>query len=340
VTLRRFAIRFLAIGAVITAGMPFALIASQWPLSDLRAPAGAGLRFERVQTAAAPETAAAPQTPPDSHAARDGTRLGLRRYPSGRDGAPLLVLVHGSGWHGLQLDGLARALAGGGRADVLVPDLRGHGVASARRGDVDYIGQLEDDLADLIAAEARPGQRIILGGHSSGGGLVVRFAGGPHGDRLDGAILLAPYLGHRAPTSPPDSGGWAHVLLRRVIGLSMLNAAGFHGLDQLVAVQFRFPAAVLDGPLGATATRAYTWRLNQSYAPRWDWQSDVAGLPPFLLVAGAQDEAFRAALYEATLSALTERGSYRLIDGVGHLDVVDAPQTLAAITGWLDGAGR
>ena len=36
--------------------------------------------------------------------------------------------------------------------DVVIPDLRGHGPQPVHRGDVDYVGQLKDDVADLIGA--------------------------------------------------------------------------------------------------------------------------------------------------------------------------------------------
>lgn len=78
--------------------------------------------------------------------------------------------------HGKQFDGRAARMAD--TADVLVPDLRWHGVAPARRSDIDYMGQVEDDLADRDAARAVPKQMVVLPGHASGGGLVVRFAGG------------------------------------------------------------------------------------------------------------------------------------------------------------------
>ncbi len=39
-----------------------------------------------------------------------------------------------------------------------------HGFTPKRRGDVDYIGQLEDDLADLITAKRQPRQKVILVG--------------------------------------------------------------------------------------------------------------------------------------------------------------------------------
>lgn len=319
---------FLA-GGLLAAGLPFALVFSQWPVRDLRIE-GSGLDFNA-------RTAAAEARPLEQWRTPDGARLGLRRYPSGARGVPLVVMIHGSGWHGLQFDALARRVAGAGLADVVVPDLRGHGPTPARRGDLDYVGQFEDDLAALIRAEAAPSQKVILLGHSSGGGLVVRMAGGGHGALMDGAVLLAPYLGHSAPTTRPGSGGWARPLVRRIIGLSFLNRLGITALNGLTVIQFRFPEVVLDGPLGATTTRAYSYRLNVSYAPRADLARDVAALPPFLLVAGGADEAFRARAYEPFLAAMNPGGSYRLVPGAGHLGIVDDEATFRALEAWLAG---
>lgn len=254
-------------------------------------------------------------------------------YLRGDKAAPLLVMLHGSGWHGGQFTRLAHALAP--HADILVPNLRGHWNGPGHRGDVSYIGQFEDDLADLIAQFARPGQQVILLGHSSGGGLVVRMAGGAHGALIDKAILLAPFVQHDAPMTRPNSGGWAHTLVRRMVGLSMLNIVGIHALDHLTVIQFNMPRAVLDGPMGHSATTAYSWRLNQSFAPRRDWLADVAKLPEFLLIAGDKDEAFNAALYEPALTPANALGRYEILSGIGHLDIVDAPQTRALIEVFL-----
>lgn len=255
--------------------------------------------------------------------AADGAELGYRYFPARRADAPLVILIHGSGWHGGGYQWLAREIAAGGDVAVAVPDLRGHGPAPQRRGDVAYIGQLEDDIAGLAKALRKPGQALILAGHSSGGGLVVRFAGGRHGSMIDGAILLSPYLRYDAPTMRDNAGGWTRVLTRRVIGLSILNALGIHALDGLTAVTFRFPQSVLQGPQGRTATTHYSWRLNQSYAPRRDYLTDIARLPPFLLIAGTNDEAFRADRFEPVLSSVHNGGKYRLLDGVDHLGLIN-----------------
>ena len=70
-------------------------------------------------------------------------------------------------------------------------------------------------------------------GHSSGGWLVVRFAGGAHGDLIDHAVLLAPFLKYNAPTTRENAGGWAYTMVRRIIGLSMLNTFRITALNYL-----------------------------------------------------------------------------------------------------------
>lgn len=316
-------LKFAAISLAVTGVVALGLIASQSPKPIM--PTDKGLDFSGMTEGV--------DVAQSSVAMRDGFDLQFRDYPN--TSGPLLILVHGSGWYGHQFLSLATELQD--TAHVVVPDLRGHGPKPGRRGDVDYIGQLEDDLADLIAAHASSGQKVVLLGHSSGGGLVTRMAGGEHGDLLDGAILLAPFLQYDAPTTRMNSGGWAHVLLRRMIGLSMLNMAKITALNHLQVIQFQFPNSVLQGSLGDTATTAYSYRLNTSFAPRRDYLGDIAALPDFLLVVGDNDEAFVATEYEPMMSAVTDKGRYAVIADTSHLAIVDAPGALAEIRTYLNG---
>lgn len=270
-----------------------------------------------------------------SYRARDGADLALRHFPADEATAPLAVIVHGSGWHGAAYVPIAEHLSTQCGYEVLLPDLRGHGVAPQTRGDVGYIGPLEDDLADLIAAYRQSGQPVYMIGHSSGGGLVVRFAGGEHGGLLNKAVLLSPFLKHDAPTMRNNAGGWSHVLVRRIIGLTMLNKVGVRVLNGLTVIQFRFPQEVLDGPQGMTATPQYSYRLNTSFAPRGDYLADIAKLPPFLLLAGAEDEAFDAAKFQPVMSAANERGTYEILPGIGHLDIIGEKSALLRTCAFL-----
>src|SRR6266542_4409056 len=106
---------------------------------------------------------------PTTITARDGTPLAIRVYDSPARTA--VLAIHGSSGDGRYYRPLARYLSGRGQAAVYAVDLRGHGASGGRRGDVDYIGQLEDDLADVVAMvrRERPAVRIVLLGHSAGG---------------------------------------------------------------------------------------------------------------------------------------------------------------------------
>ena len=205
----------LCISALITGGM----ILSESP-TEL--PGDGGLDF--ANTLAAGTGQARATTGVDM---RDGYALQVRAYPSDAADAPLLILVHGSGWHGLQFDGLAQELST--VADVAVPDLRGHGAKPGRRGDVDYIGQFEDDLADLITASRQDGQNVVLAGHSSGGGLVVRFAGGAHRGLIGGAVLRAPYLQHTAPTMRENAGVWSRASITLISSMHLKPPQPYEG---------------------------------------------------------------------------------------------------------------
>jgi len=312
--------------ALVLAPLPYFLIWTQAPQEQ--AFAASDLDFDRLIGLA--DVAPVPEEVVEM---RDGTPLRVRHVEA--EGKPLLILLHGSGWYGGEFDRLITALDG--KAEIVAPDLRGHGANPERRGDVDYIGQLEDDVSDLIDFYADDGQKVVLAGHSSGGGLAVRFAGGEHGAKIDRAVLMAPFLKYDAPTTRENSGGWAHPLTRRIIAISILNELGITSENDQVVIQFAFPQEVLDGPEGAMATQAYTYRMNTSFAPRSDYLADVAKLPEFLLLAGSDDRAFVAEGYEPLMSGATANGTYQIIDGAGHLDIVNRPETAEAIAGLLDG---
>lgn len=276
--------------------------------------------------------------PSQSFTARDGTALPYRRYESRDDSDRLIILVHGSAWHGMQFHAMARNLAAAGRGTVIAPDMRGHGATPVRRGDVDHIGQLEEDISDLIdhLTKDRDQTQVILGGHSLGGGFVVRFAGGAYGHRADGFSLLAPFLKYNAPTTQANSGGWARPAIRRIIGLSMLNMIGIRALNHLPVISFAMPASVMDGPYGHTVTTTYSYRLNTAFAPRPDYEADLTAInKPLLVMVGDQDEAFNAAAFEPVITAQTDQGRYHIIKGANHMGVVTGPAAISVLKNWL-----
>lgn len=81
---------------------------------------------------------------------RDGEALSGRQFV-GED-AKTVVLLHGVMSEAARMDPLSARLRDRAAATVIALDLRGHGSSGGPPGDVDYIGQYEDDVADVIEA--------------------------------------------------------------------------------------------------------------------------------------------------------------------------------------------
>jgi pimeloyl-ACP methyl ester carboxylesterase len=244
--------------------------------------------------------------------------------------------VHGSTYHGAGYHALASFISLSGAAKVVLPNLRGHFQSGRRRGDIDYIGQLEDDLVDLIQflrSENLEGP-ITLGGHSSGGGLAIRFAGGARPDTVSSYLLLSPII----PTSPAvkdgTAGGWTTLHRRRLYGLLTLNAIGIHGFDALPIIAFNKPVKYWDG----TETLSYSYRLNVSYHPRFRYANDIQSLGnKALVLVGADEEAVDPEALRAPFLSSAPRSRVAILAHINHFGIFTDPGVLQQITDWLRG---
>jgi alpha-beta hydrolase superfamily lysophospholipase len=269
----------------------------------------------------------------DRFHARDGTELGYRHYPARPPASgQIAVVVHGSSGSSVAVHALAKALAERG-VETYAPDIRGHG-ASGTRGDIVYLGQLEDDLSDFVGEirKANPTAPLTLIGHSSGGGFALRVAGSPIQSLFVRTVLLAPYLGYDAPSSRQDAGGWASPDIPRFLGLTMLRRIGILCCESLPTIAF----AVAPNT-SRILVSTYSYRLMRNFGTSRDYREDLAAAgKPVAVFAGAVDELMFPDKYK---DAIGERAPVRLIDGVNHMGIVSDPAAVSVIADDVAKAG-
>jgi alpha-beta hydrolase superfamily lysophospholipase len=264
--------------------------------------------------------------PVERFQARDGTDLAYRHYSAH---APvterIAIVVHGSsGSSRGAIHALSSALAERG-VQTFAVDIRGHG-SSGTRGDIRYLGQLEDDLADLVGEirKANPTAPLTLIGRSSGGGFALRVAGSPIQNLFVRTVLLAPYLGYDAPSTRADAGGWASPDIPRFIALSVLRGIRIPFAESLPTIAFAVP------PNSAKAlTASYSYRLMRNFAASTDFRKDLAAATkPLTVFSGAADELMLAGKYQ---EAVGNRATVRIIEGVNHMGIVRDPAAVSII---------
>lgn len=258
-------------------------------------------------------------------AARDGTSLAFRAFPAPAAPRAIAVLIHGSAGSSRDMVALGHALAADG-VTAYALDIRGQG-QSGERGDIAYIGQQEDDAADFLAhiATETPAAPRILIGHSSGGGFALKLAASPQGAPFARTILIAPYLGHAAPTTRPGNGEWARPNIPRIVALSILDRAHISALQGLPVLAF----AAGDNE---NVTRAWSYRMMMGFAAHEDFATDIRNArAPLTVIAGTDDALMYADRYEPTFHAVNPNVAVRVLPGVDHISAISAPTALAAI---------
>ena len=265
---------------------------------------------------------------PQYFTARDGTPLAWYRYPATGplEGRPhrRVVLVHGSSSRARSMHILAQALAAEGLS-VATLDMRGHGDSGAR-GQVTYVGQLDDDLEDFMRNVPHDGPQTLMG-FSAGGGFALRIAGGSRQSLFDRYVLLAPFIHVNAATARPDVGGWASVGVPRLVALTLFNRLGIARWNDLPVLRFALDPSVSDG-----LTPSYSYSLAVNFRPHQDYRADIRNARGTVCVlAGQNDEIFYADRYADVFSDAGKAVPVTLLPGVNHMGLTLQADAVRAI---------
>jgi len=334
-TLRRWTVRGLLALTVLYFGAALGL--SAWPAPGFSTVADGSPEMARAQGLSLEQVYPFEER---RFSTRDGEELYARHFPADAPALTVLV-VHGMTGESSQFNRTAGLLREATGAEVFALDLRGHGQSGGRAGDVDHIGQYEEDLVDVVTTlrQERPDGRLILAGHSMGGGIAQRYAQLSDAPAVDGYLLYAPLLGPGAPTTrtepPPERSAaepWLKLDVPRIIGLVMLNAVGVTGLNAL-------PTAVCHVTEGARVGE-YSFRALAGTGP----QGYVAGVEaldaPLLLLVGSEDEAFLAEEYAPLIEEHARvPARVEVLAGASHNGVHHDPRAVALAADWLASLG-
>ena len=247
-----------------------------------------------------------------------------------------IIVLHGilsSSYTNNRFSGLIKEAA---NAEVYSLDLRGHGYSDGKPGDVDYIGQYVDDVADVVRKikQDKPNGKIIIAGHSMGGGISLRYAMNKNTPDVDGYLMFAPQLGENSPTNKvtdsqlnePENSFMA-IHLPRLIGLALLNSMGINKWNELPVFFFNLPEGM--------PVRSYSFRSSASMSPR-DYATGLQAIDkPLLVVVGENDEAFNAAAYQDAISTYTE-GNFLMVDGQTHNGIRHDDIAMSRVRDWIN----
>jgi alpha-beta hydrolase superfamily lysophospholipase len=265
---------------------------------------------------------------------RDGAKLRALEFAS-PDAATTVVLIHGVMSSARLMATLASRLREEAGAEVLALDLRGHGASDGAPGDVAYVGQYEDDVADVVDAikQVKPQQRIVLAGYSMGGGITLRYADRKHLPPVDGYLLLAPHIGQSSPTTrtdPVDAATVAaspmQVHVSRTIGLAMLDTLGLRWWSDKPTLFFNVAA---DAPLSR-----YSFRAMVGTTPANHRAALEADAQPLLAIVGSKDESFHVDRFPDVIR-LHQNGTLHVVEGPTHFTLLYNKPAAAVAGAWI-----
>jgi pimeloyl-ACP methyl ester carboxylesterase len=301
-----FAVMLLTIGSMIAFFPPN----SPPPLEAIAAP------FRSVDFSGVPQLS--------RYTARDGTQLAYRTYLT-PNAIQKVVLIHGSSGSSLSMHPLAEFLKKQGMTAYAL-DIRGHG-DSGPKGDIAYIGQLEDDLEDFVNQVLKRQHEATLIGFSLGGGFALRFAGDPRQKLFAKYILLAPYIGYDSPTNRPDNGGWADVSIPRMIGILLLGPIGERLFGHLPIIAY-----AVDPQFSEYLTARYSYRLLRNFSPHDDYRSDIVkAKQPMIVLVGENDELFFPDAYQPLFGDKHPHTKVLIVPGAGHITLTTGKSGISAI---------
>ncbi len=264
--------------------------------------------------------------------AADGTEIFTRHWPAVGTGWASALIVHGLAEHSGRYEHVGSHFAEDG-IDSFALDLRGFGQSGGDRAWVDRWSRFHDDIAERVAAirASRPGQPLVMYGHSLGGLLVLGYALDRTGaERPDALVLSAPAM---AATLPAAQRVAINVLGRLIPRFQVANGIPTDTLSSIPAVREDYLADPLNHHRSCVGFGLRAFREQARVNARLD---DIP--VPTLVVHGGLDRL--VPVESSAVLAGHPHVTRRVFEGVAH-ELHNEPQAdrvLEEIVGWVRGA--
>jgi alpha-beta hydrolase superfamily lysophospholipase len=262
--------------------------------------------------------------------ATDGVNLA---YYETRAASPVasLVFLHGGGaYSGGGYQYMAKGLGSKYNISVYLMDIRGHGNSGGPRGDSPSVDQVWKDVqlfCDFVHT-ANPKLPMYVGGHSSGGGLLLNYLTWRNNPDIAGYLFVSPEFGYKSGTAKQgNSTPFARVDIDvfAKYGASLGTEYG-----NTMAVFFNYSAEVLKRqPL---FINSITCNMATALTPDNPQEQFKKINRPFALYVGENDELFdveKVLRYaELTEKKIRDKSIVRAIKGAKHLSILLAAEEL------------
>jgi pimeloyl-ACP methyl ester carboxylesterase len=240
----------------------------------------------------------------------------------GQDGAPAVVLIHGTGASTAWWDPVVPPLAGACR--VIRIDLAGHGRSASPAGGYGIPAQARRVGAVLDQLGAG---RVTVIGHSTGGTVATALA-----EQRPGKVAALALIGiGPSLDAVADQGVLGRLLLAPLPGRLLWALRTEAMIRKAMRTAFTrpvdIPDAIITATLGMThRALAGTSRASDDYLQQQSLPGRLAVLGlPVLVIFGTDDQRWRsssATAYHAVPGARVE-----MLPGVGHTPMMEDPQT-------------
>ena len=227
--------------------------------------------------------------------ASDGINLAYYSYIPESPKA-IVLFYHGAGFYSSALyQNFAKELANKHQIGCYLFDIRGHGNSQGDRGDASSINQVWDDVTTAInfVSTQHPELPLYLGGHSSGGGMVLNYSNYHHHPLLKGYLFIAPYLGRNSDAlQKHDDPAASFVKSVRVWVFILYGISGGYFFAHTPAVYFNYPEKLLKND--PKIIDSYTVTMMAVTSPENPQELFAKIDKPFGLFAAENDEQFIA----------------------------------------------